>query len=313
MYPPEEILNEILLPSLRALVARELSARGYSQSRISKLIGVSQARISMYLNSNPDSDMIRLSSIGLQKERAVHEAKILSDLILMNEQSAVEHIITLWHALLASGSVCPLHVRMYPQLKGCDICMKIYSKHAEGDAILREVERCSEILENSQFFPSIIPEVSANIARSKDDAKDVSQVAAIPGRIVRIGSIARASSKPEFGTSKHLSQILLEAKKKKNKINSVINIKFDRRVEEIIKRLSLRSIEIGGKYPEAEDKVAEAFKRKVSQFKGEFDVLIDRGGEGVEPNLYIFGKDAYEVTSVALRIAELYSKSLANL
>lgn len=311
MYPPEEVMLDIFIPSFRALVAHELSRKGYSQSKISKLLGVTQARVSMYLNSKVETYYSNLLSLGLREERVKNEVKVISDLLVMSGQSATEYIIELWQGLLASGSVCNTHVSMYPQLKGCDICMRIYSIHADEKSILLEVERCVKILESSQYFPNVIPEVAANIARSKERAESKADVVAVPGRIVRVGNFARASSKPEFGASKHLSLILIEAKRKDQKINSVINIKFDEKIDKILKELSLKRVEIGGEYPEGEDRVAEAFRREVSRVKEGFDVLVDRGGKGVEPNLYIFGKDAYEATEKALKIAELYSKGLA--
>jgi predicted fused transcriptional regulator/phosphomethylpyrimidine kinase/predicted transcriptional regulator len=314
MYPPDEIMTDVFLPSLRSLISIELMKRGFSQSKISKLLGITQPMVSTYVNSGASESMKKLYSLGLSDENISHEINFLIQLILTNQYSAVEYLLNMWQKLLAGGKVCPLHVKMYPQLKGCDVCMRMYSSHADKDAILKEIERCAKIIESSQSFVSIIPEVSSNIARCKDDASAPSDVAAIPGRIIRVGNNARASSKPEFGASKHLSLILLEARKKRKDVNSVINIKFDRKIYGIIRKLGLKIVTIEGPYPEAEDRVAEAFKIRLKEWREDFDVLIDKGGKGVEPNLYIFGKDAYEVTSIALKVAELYSSNtLSNL
>jgi predicted fused transcriptional regulator/phosphomethylpyrimidine kinase len=42
---------------------------------------------------------------------------------------------------------------------------------------------------------------------------------------------------------------------------------------------------------------------------GDFEAVVDLGGEGVEPSLYLFAEEAIELVERALEIARTYTSS----
>ncbi|MDA4118653.1 MAG: hypothetical protein OK455_09945, partial [Thaumarchaeota archaeon] len=78
-------------------------------------------------------------------------------------------------------------------------------------------------------------------------------------------------------------------------------------------RLRVKHVSIGQTYPEgAQDKVLGAVRASLSSPNrpGDFEAIVDVGGEGVEPSLYLFAEDAVKVAERALQIAKEYSRSV---
>ena len=75
-----------------------------------------------------------------------------------------------------------------------------------------------------------------------------------------------------------------------------------------MKRSGLHFITIGKySFPESHDPTAEAMERKLLSTPGHYDAIVDEGGSGIEPNVYVFAKGAREVASLALKLAAAYS------
>jgi len=69
---------------------------------------------------------------------------------------------------------------------------------------------------------------------------------------------------------------------------------------------------MGRSYPaDSQDKVLGALRARLSATggAGAFEAVVDYGGEGVEPSLYLFAEDAVNVVRRALEIARAYSSS----
>ena len=65
MHPPDEMMTQAFLPAMRQLVAIRLHSEGLSQSRISGLLGITQASVSLYLSASPGRSYSTLSELGL--------------------------------------------------------------------------------------------------------------------------------------------------------------------------------------------------------------------------------------------------------
>lgn len=313
MFPVDEIMVKIFLPSIRAIVAKKLSTKKLSETKISKILGITQASVSMYLNSDYSKYFDKLKLIGIEKEEADRFTDTLTEILIEDGKITLNYMMEFWQKKLASGAVCPYHVRLYPVLKGCDYCIKLYSTFREElERIKEEVKEAVKILENSKYFTSLIPQVYSNLGRSTGNAKSTGDVVAIPGRIVKVSGKAKASAEPAAGASGHIARVLLIAKGKNKDINAVINIKYDERIKSLLSKLKANVIEIGEPYVSSDDPVASTFMKKLSQWEGDITYLADRGGKGMEPNLYVFGKDSFDVVSKVLTLAEMYSRELLN-
>ncbi|MDA4126164.1 MAG: hypothetical protein OK452_03025 [Thaumarchaeota archaeon] len=309
MQPPDELMVQGFLPAIRQLVARQLGAQGFSQNKISAMLGITQASVSLYASSDVSRSYSALAQFGLSSEEADRYASLLSEDVRLSAVDGVATLSSIWTRLLGSGAVCPAHRSQYPSLADCDVCIKEYGeKGAVGSDAISEVAEAVRSLEGSPTFANVMPEVSVNVACAAGSAESPADVVAIPGRIVKVRGRARAMLPPESGASRHLSKVLLIVRRLRPEFRACMNIRYDKKVGLILKRLHLRSIEIGdyavsGK----EDPTADALRRRLGPSSGAFDVIVDGGGSGIEPNTYLFAKGAREVATLALKISRLYS------
>lgn len=309
MQPPDEMMVQAFLPAMRQLVAIRLRSQGFSQSRISGLLGTTQASVSLYLSANPERAYSVLSRFRMSHEEADANAVILADAVKAGAPGGVGTLHSMWTRLLGSGAACPYHRGMYPSLADCDVCIKEFGgRGGTRSELIAEVTEAVRMIEGSPEFVGIMPEVSVNIACAAEGASSPADVVAIPGRIVRVRDRARAMLPPEAGASAHMSKVLLIARSRQKGLRACINIRYDRRVAEALRRQRLRTLSIGEYSRRAtEDATAEALQRRLRLGSGAFDAIVDEGGSGIEPNVYLFAKGAREVVDLALRLARVYS------
>jgi len=297
------------LPAMRHLVAARLRSRGLSQNRISSLLGVTQASVSLYLNSDEERAYRTLARYSVSRSQAERESDSLAEALLHSPLEGVKALDRIWTGLLGAGAVCPAHREMYPSLGTCDFCIKEYGpRRGEISEAVSEVAGAVRLLEDSREFVSIMPEVSVNLACAAGDAATPSEVVAIPGRIVKVKDRAKAMLPPEAGASVHMSRMLLLVKSRMPRQRACINLRYDAKLGAVLGRSGIRALTLG-KHPSrpAEDATVEALERKLKTGPPPFDAVVDEGGSGIEPNVYLFGTGAKEVARLAIKLAEAYS------
>jgi predicted fused transcriptional regulator/phosphomethylpyrimidine kinase len=158
----------------------------------------------------------------------------------------------------------------------------------------------------SQLFehmdPSLIPEVGTNIAYALPGARSPEDVAAVEGRIVRLGSRVHPVGTVKFGASDHIARIVLTTMKFDPAIRSAANIRFS---EELIGLLEGLLFDICSfdrtKEPEGvrtmDWGVAFCCKEAVP------DVIYDRGAMGKEPMIRILGEDPVTVAHNIIKLS----------
>jgi predicted fused transcriptional regulator/phosphomethylpyrimidine kinase len=149
----------------------------------------------------------------------------------------------------------------------------------EKQKVIQNVKEALALLESHPPMVALMPEVRMNIAMALKNASNPMEVAAVPGRLIPLHGKVTAVSDPEFGASHHLASILLMTGNK-----AVINIKYTGEVLSSLKTLSFS-------YTDSPETPA--------------DILIDKGGFGIEPCAYIFGRDAVDAALKVLKIAEI--------
>ena len=309
MQPPDELMVEEFLPSVRLLVARELSRQGLSQSRVAAVLGVTQASVSHYLSSDSGRAYASMGSLHVSREEADSYARVLADDAKRSPAYAVETLRSIWLGVLGKGMACDAHRRSYPSLADCDVCIKAYGGGGgRGTETVSEVARAVKMIESSGSFARAMPEVSVNLACVSGDSRFPEDVVAIPGRIVKVRDSARALRQPEFGASGHMAKMLLLVRRRRKDFRAAINLRYDGRMARVLKKLGLRALEIEERAePEKGDSTVGALALSLAGTRGSFDAVVDRGGRGIEPNVYLFGKGAVEVARLAVRASELYS------
>jgi predicted fused transcriptional regulator/phosphomethylpyrimidine kinase/predicted transcriptional regulator len=313
MNPPSEIMTRHLLPALRGLVAHNLSRKGYSQSRIATFLGVTQASVSFYLADPSATYFLKIKTLGLLDADTERYVETLSEDVIRGRVEAIYTISSLWKNLLATGTMCPLHRRESEILEDCDVCMRLYGSTKAGverSRILHEVERAAKTVEGSLLFPAVMPEVSVNIVMAAPGALSEMDIAALPGRMVKIRGRADHMLPAEFGVSRHMARMLLTAMQWNPLLRAAVNIRYDHRVGDILLDMGLSPIRISKKDHVTAlegDQVVSAFATKInSGTASDAQIVVDEGGEGLEPNTYVFGGNATKAVLLALEIARRY-------
>ena len=302
-------MTSLFLPAMRGLVARRLRSKGLSQNQLSSLLGVTQASVSLYLSGDRAKAYEMLARLSISRDRADEYSDLLADDAARGPVHGVGTLARLWTGLLGSGSACAAHREMYPLLSGCDYCVKEYGGRQGSMAeVISEVAGAARMIEDSPEFIDVIPQVSVNIACAVEGASTPEDVVAIPGRIVRAKGRARAMLPPESGASAHMAKVLLLAMKRRPRLRACINLRYDSKMDGAVRKSGLRTITIGG-YPTGarEDPTADAMGKALASRSGAFDAIIDKGGAGIEPDLYLFAKSARAAADAALRLARAYS------
>ena len=188
-------------------------------------------------------------------------------------------------------------------------------KEAEDMNILREISLATSVLEASTSFPAVMPEVSVNIAMSRSNPKTSRDVAAVPGRINRIHGRAKAFVLPEFGSSKHMSRVLLTMNARNPSFRAALNIKYDGTIERALDALHIPKrftvVQKPAVRTPAETEETDPVLARLSGTKMPEDpslqhiAIIDRGSEGVEPITYLVGKRATDLAETAIKISKL--------
>jgi len=321
MKPPCVVAVKELLPLIRSIVAKELKAKGFSQAKIATLIGVTQPAVSGYLKLKVDKE-------PLYSEEIVALSKWLASGLASNtlpSSEAVKGICTLCTNLKCQGSICVIHKKKVStlQAEGCDICLQLYSKGLPTvdmkQFVLSNLKTAVNLIQASNEFAALIPEVLVNIVEAIPDAKSLRDVAGIPGRIAKIGGAPKAFMQPEFGASKHLASVLLAAMQVNPSVHAAINIAYNRFVKEAFEQLGFRVYIFKRREPPtdtnaAQARVAEEVLNLEKRGEPLPDVFVDAGGYWIEPSAYIFGSNAVEVAQKAIKVAEvvvrLRSKSM---
>jgi|Deesub1362B_J571_1020462.scaffolds.fasta_scaffold00423_13 hypothetical protein len=124
MIIPCEIAVKCILPSVRAMLAKELVTRhNLSQEQTAKLLGVSQPAISLYYRK------LRGKAINLEKEREIK--KMIENLAktLANEnfqhKNFIQAFCEICKMIRAKGLLCQMHKNFDPELdtEKCELCL----------------------------------------------------------------------------------------------------------------------------------------------------------------------------------------------
>ena len=163
-------------------------------------------------------------------------------------------------------------------------------------------------LKGEAHIGGIIPEVSSNIGYALPFAQAQGDVAAFPGRIVRLQDTIATINPPAFGASQHIASIILTVMKHNPSLRSAMNIKYSSAILQACKEGGLRTYGFDrGEEPqevtEEEGRSLAWGVQKVLARAGEVpDVIYDEGGWGKEAMIRVLGRDPAEVAQKVITI-----------
>jgi hydroxymethylpyrimidine/phosphomethylpyrimidine kinase len=172
---------------------------------------------------------------------------------------------------------------------------------------IQKLSAAVELLKGNRIG-RLIPEVQSNIGIGLPGAYEAGDVAAIPGRISRIGDDIFTVAAPRLGASQHVAKIVLTAMHFDPEIRAVMNIKFTDSILKACKKLKFKIASF--------DRAREP--KSVKQMEGSSlewgthtaikkcgfvpDIIYDLGGQGKEEMIRVLAKDIGELVEKVLKI-----------
>jgi|Deesub1362B_J571_1020462.scaffolds.fasta_scaffold00005_268 hypothetical protein len=295
MLTPHELYVKKIIPYLKGIFAVKLYEKGYTQSEIARILGVTQSAVSQYLDKDETYYIKLLDEIGLEKEFYQHRLKqALSQKV--DPENTLYFFMDLWNILMNQEILCRIHRKFYNLIDVCSVYKKISYGQTVQDrqSILYELERAYNILVKLPGFNQLIPEVYSNIARSVANPKKLDDIAAYPGRIIPYRGSIKIVAKPSFGASTHLGEVLIRLSRYYPEIQAVMNIRFDEKIFQAVQSIGEKYIFTSEDVKDNEEAVIIDIIHSLVKY-GFSPIVFDKGGVGIEPNTYIFGRDAYDV------------------
>jgi hydroxymethylpyrimidine/phosphomethylpyrimidine kinase len=194
--------------------------------------------------------------------------------------------------------------------KGIKVCSFVPTIPTNN--LLLALHKAICIIEDTDGFGALIPESQSNIVYAKANAKSLDDIAAVNGRIVKIGKKVKAASSVGFGASKHVASAVLAIMHYDKTIRSAINIKYDENIITICKSLALKVSNYDRVNEPEEIKSKEGMSVKwgieqaVSKVNAVPDVIYHLGDWGKEPTVLVFGKNPYQVCIKVISILGKY-------
>jgi predicted fused transcriptional regulator/phosphomethylpyrimidine kinase/predicted transcriptional regulator len=309
MRPPCEIAQRDFLRVVRVYVARSLRDEGFSQTEIASKMDMTQAAVSKYL-SQPVTKTTLAGEIS-------HLSKRLTEMLKSGEVSQDQVVREICATCMSSriGSVlCEIHQRKVPSLKAanCQICSTLLGGRddylAERAFVISDMQDALGLIEASDTFESIVPQVRANFVACNELAETYKDVVGVPGRITVVDGYARALMSPQFGASRHTAELLLDARKTWTRVRSCLCVSGKDEVAQKAKQIGFKVVSI--KEPESSASKIVRSLMTIRQLPGKrtvYPAIHVPGGYGVEPILYLFGPSAKEVSERSLRLSDALS------
>lgn len=180
----------------------------------------------------------------------------------------------------------------------------------EKFVVLDNVRKAVEILESTPEIVKLFPEVQINIGMGLPYATGPADFVAVPGRIVKIGNKAKASSCPRYGASAHVARTVLAVKQYDHTIRAGMNLLYSEEAIKACEEMDL-SVSFYDRREEPDEiKDIEGMTTKwgaeqaVKRIGKAPDVIYHFGDWGKEAMIVLLGKDAVQIAKTAAQIAK---------
>lgn len=145
----------------------------------------------------------------------------------------------------------------------------------------------------------LIPEVGINFGYALDGAENEKDVCALVRRIDK----SRLLGRLDFGTSRHISRVILTAMKFDKRVRSAVNVAYSERVILNSMRKGLKVAEFDReKEPEGVSTMEWGTRKAIEEMGEVPDMIYDRGGVGKEAMIRVLGRNPAEVVKKIITI-----------
>ncbi|MBN2398481.1 MAG: bifunctional hydroxymethylpyrimidine kinase/phosphomethylpyrimidine kinase [Deltaproteobacteria bacterium] len=180
---------------------------------------------------------------------------------------------------------------------------------------IRDLKAAVQILKRERCG-NIIPEIQSNLVYALPYARGADDVAAIPGRIIRVGDNAETLHDPEFGASSHIAGVVLTVMRYDGTIRSAMDIRFSEDILRICEELGYDVDSFSRSDEPADVKEREGSSLEwgtnavLSKRSAIPDAIFDRGEAGKEPVIRVLGRTPALVAEKVVSISEKLRESL---
>lgn len=294
---PSEIVVDRFLPTVRSMLAAELSDRGFPQREIATRLGVSQAAVSQYLSGDRYVEERFATEPRLQA--TVERIADGFDAGTMDDYEALAELLELVRAFEDRGPICAIHEEEMPALSGmgCDLCVRGRDSAVQAEReVLSNVRRAVRQFANATGIPAHVPNVGTNVAMALPDAVDETDVAAVPGRLHAMRGGVNVPANPEFGGSHHVATTLLAATAAEPSVRGAVNLATS---DDLLAAVpaGMEAVAFDAEYENRRRRLDALFESGVPR------IVYHEGAFGVEPITYVLGTSALDAVETATALA----------
>jgi hydroxymethylpyrimidine kinase / phosphomethylpyrimidine kinase / thiamine-phosphate diphosphorylase len=178
----------------------------------------------------------------------------------------------------------------------------------ERNAVLMALHAAIAALKGEANIGGFIPEVSSNLGYALPGAGKKENVAAFPGRIIRVGNGIATINAAAFGASEHIASIILTVMRHDPSFRSAMNIRYSAAILKACRERGFRIVGFDRAKEPHEVSAQEGHSlawgvEDALHRAGEVpDLIYDEGGWGKEPMIRILGRDPREVVRKVIDI-----------
>jgi hydroxymethylpyrimidine/phosphomethylpyrimidine kinase len=178
--------------------------------------------------------------------------------------------------------------------------------------VLGNVLEGLSLLEGSDVFASVIPEIRSNLVMALARPRGPKDVVGIPGRITSVFGKPRAAGRPALGGSNYTARIVLAVLREVPNLRAALEIKYQPALVAVIEGMGLEPQSLEPVLAEAAEPHArvaalgQTFKQTYSETE-KLSVAYTEGGHSREGAIILLGETAVSVARKAVEIAEAYA------
>jgi hydroxymethylpyrimidine/phosphomethylpyrimidine kinase len=183
------------------------------------------------------------------------------------------------------------------------------SREIERYRVIEALKEAFSLLQRAKVG-RLIPEVQSNLGYALPHGEKRTDIAAFPGRIIRIDDSVETMRAPEFDASQHIASIILTVMKHDPEYRATMNLRYSKEILQACSNLHYSIKSFDRKLEPGEIKEAEGSSLEwgvewvLRRSEGIPDIIYDEGDRGKEAMVRVIGRNPGEVADKVVRINE---------
>jgi hydroxymethylpyrimidine kinase/phosphomethylpyrimidine kinase len=181
------------------------------------------------------------------------------------------------------------------------------SREIERYRVIESLKEGFSLLQRAEVG-RLIPEVQSNLGYALPHGEKRADIAAFPGRIVRINDSVEIMRAPEFNASQHIANIILTVMKHDPEYRSAMNLRYSEEILQACSQLHYSITSFDRKREPDDIKATEGSSLEwgvewvLRTSGGVPNIIYDEGDRGREAMVRVIGRNPREVVDKVVRI-----------